>query len=252
MLSTRSLFIDHSKPLTGVVFTLRVGLCLLMGWGMLVFPVPARGTDLTDLEEVVDNARLTFAHFSGNPDLAWIRRNLKNAKGILILPQVLQAGYFVGATLGSGVLLLHDERTGEWSDPAFYSVKAGSFGLQIGLKRSQAVALIMTKKGIDSMVGSKFMLGGNLNLTIGPVGRGLAGGVTPTINADVVAYARSEGAYGGISLRGLLLSPDDDRNELYFGRSIGASEILLSGSSIRHWYSARLRAAVTDAQTEDP
>lgn len=252
MLSIRAFFADCSTPLTRIIFALRLGLCLLTGWGVLAFPVPARGTDLTDLEEVVDNARLTFAHFAGNPDLAWIRNNLKGAKGILILPQVLQAGYFVGATLGSGVLLLHDERTGEWSDPAFYTVKAGSFGLQIGLKRSQVVALIMTKKGIDSMVGSKFMLGGDLNLTVGPVGRGLAGGVTPTMNADVVAYARSEGAYGGISLRGLILSPNDDWNEVYFGRSVSASEILLSGSSVRHWYSARLRAAVTDAQTEEP
>ncbi|BFU96295.1 MAG: conserved protein of unknown function [Nitrospira sp.] len=252
MLPVRPLVGNRLRQLVHVVFTCWMGLCLLTSWGSLLFPVSVRGADLTDLEEVVDNARLTFAHFSGNPDLAWLRKNLKDAKGVLILPRLLEAGYFVGATLGSGVLLLHDERTGEWSDPAFYTVTAGSFGLQIGLKRSQVVALIMTKKGIDSMIGSKFTLGGNLNLTVGPVGRGLTGGVTPTMTADVVAYVRSEGAYGGISLRGLILSPDDDWNELYFGRPMNASEILLNASSVRHWYSARLRAAVTSAQMEEP
>ncbi|MDF0645944.1 MAG: lipid-binding SYLF domain-containing protein [Nitrospira sp.] len=252
MLPVQALIVNRFRQPVRVVFALWMGLCLLTGWGSLLFPVTARGADLTDLEEVVDNARLTFAQFSGNPDLAWLRKNLKDARGVLILPRVLQAGYFVGAALGSGVLLLHDERTGEWSDPAFYTVTAGSFGLQIGLKRSQVVALIMTKKGIDSMIGSKFMLGGDLNLTVGPVGRGLTGGVTPTLTADVVAYARSEGAYGGISLRGLILSPDDGWNELYFGRPMNASEILLNASSVRHWYSARLRAAVTSAQMEDP
>lgn len=243
---------NRSGSAIGIVLALGIGLCLLAGRGTVLFPVSARGADLTDLEEVVDNARLTFAHFSGNPDLAWLRKNLKDAKGVLILPRLLQAGYFVGAALGSGVLLLRDERTGEWSDPAFYTVTAGSFGLQIGLKRSQVVALIMTRKGIDSMIGSKFMLGGDLNLTVGPVGRGLAGEMTPTLDADVVAYTRSEGAYGGISLRGLILSPDDGWNELYFGRPMNASEILLNASSVRHWYSARLRATVTNAQMEEP
>jgi lipid-binding SYLF domain-containing protein len=110
----------------------------------------------------------------------------------------------------------------------------------------------MTKKGIDSMVGTQFGLGGDLNLTVGPVGRGISGSTTPLLNADVVAFSRSQGAFAGISLRGLVVIPDDGWNRQYYGRSTSASEILLNPTSVRHWYSARLRAAVIQAQNEEP
>ncbi|MBA5865605.1 MAG: hypothetical protein GDA67_02785 [Nitrospira sp. CR1.3] len=219
---------------------------------LILAPLQLYATDLSDLEEVVDDARLTFARFVGNPDMAWLRKNVKEAKGLLILPSLLKAGYFVGGSLGKGVLLLHDERTGEWSDPAFYTVTAGSVGLQIGLRRSEVVALVMTKRGIESMVGAKIMLGGDINLTVGPVGRGVSGSTTPALNADVVAFSRSDGAFAGLSLRGLMILPDDGWNSLYHGRSTSASEILLNSTSVRHWYSARLRAAVAKAQNEEP
>lgn len=81
MLPVQALIVNRFRQPVRVVFALWMGLCLLTGWGSLLFPVTARGADLTDLEEVVDNARLTFAQFSGNPDLAWLRKNLKDARG---------------------------------------------------------------------------------------------------------------------------------------------------------------------------
>jgi lipid-binding SYLF domain-containing protein len=54
--------------------------------------------DLSDLQELVDESRLTFEHFVRHPDLDWLRSHLMEAKGLLILPEVTKAGYVVGAT----------------------------------------------------------------------------------------------------------------------------------------------------------
>jgi len=44
-----------------------------------------------------------------------MREHLKDAKGVLIYPQVLKAGFFLGGSGGTGVLLARDGKTGEWA-----------------------------------------------------------------------------------------------------------------------------------------
>jgi SH3 domain-containing YSC84-like protein 1 len=58
----------------------------------------------------------------------------------------------VGGSGGSGVLLVKDDKTGEWSPPAFYTLGGASFGLQIGGEVSEVVLLVTTQKGLDSML----------------------------------------------------------------------------------------------------
>ena len=76
-----------------------------------VAPEPSVAEDLSDLQELVDEARLTFEHFNSHPDLDWLRSHLKEAKGLLILPAVTKAGYVLGATHATGLFLVRDDGT---------------------------------------------------------------------------------------------------------------------------------------------
>jgi len=225
---------------------------VLIGVLLVLAPVPAHAGDLSDLQEIVDEARLTFARFVGHPDMNWFREHLKDARAVFIAPSLVKAGYFVGGARGNGVLLVLEERTGEWSDPAFFTVTGGSLGLQIGIQRSEFVAMVMTNKGLESLRGTRFILGADATLAVGPIGGGVGGGTTPTLSADVVSFARSDGAFAGLALQGLVILPDNDSNAVYFGGPVRSTDILAGSDGIHHWYSARLRATLMKAQSGEP
>jgi lipid-binding SYLF domain-containing protein len=88
--------------------------------------------DEEDSQAIVDKARITLGEFMRDKDYTWLNANLGKAKGVLIYPQVVKAGFVWGGSGGTGVLLVKDAKTGEWSQPAFYTMGSVSWGLQIG------------------------------------------------------------------------------------------------------------------------
>lgn len=61
--------------------------------------------DAADAQETVDQALATLERFVADPDIPWFHRNLKNAKGLLIVPRLIKGGFLVGGSGGTGVLL---------------------------------------------------------------------------------------------------------------------------------------------------
>jgi lipid-binding SYLF domain-containing protein len=146
-------------------------------------------------------------------DYGWLRENIKKAKGVLIYPQVLKAGFILGGSGGTGVLLTRDSKTGEWSDPAFYTLGSVSFGLQIGGEAAEVVMLVMSQKGVDSLLTSKFKLGGDTSIALGPVGAGAKANIT----ADFISFAKSKGLYAGLNLDGSYVDVRESLNKAYYG-----------------------------------
>jgi lipid-binding SYLF domain-containing protein len=65
--------------------------------------------------------------------------------------------------------------------------------------------LLHTQKGLDSLHMSSFKLGADVSVATGPVGFGAAAkGVT----ADIIFFARSKGAYAGLSLDGSVIGTE--------------------------------------------
>ena len=108
---------------------------------------PATAGDTAKQQVLVDKARITVNNFAADPDMAWFRNHVKDAKGLLIVPGLLKGGFVWGGSGGRGVLLVRDEKTSEWSEPAFYSMGSVSWGLQIGGKKSEVIMMVMTRKG---------------------------------------------------------------------------------------------------------
>jgi lipid-binding SYLF domain-containing protein len=182
----------------------------------------AMAADMEDAQGIVDKSRVTLSGFLRDKDYAWLRENIKKAKGVLIYPQVLKAGFVFGGSGGTGVLLAKDSKTGEWSGPAFYTLGSVSFGLQIGGEAAEVVVLVMSQKGMDSLLTSKFKLGGDASVALGPMGGGAKGDVT----ADFLSFAKSKGLYAGLNLDGSYIDVRENLNAAYYGKAVTPVDII--------------------------
>ena len=175
--------------------------------------VPAAAADTADQQRMVDEARKTFQNFEADQDMEWFPSRLKETKAILIIPRLLKAAFIVGLEGGGGVMLARDEETGKWSNPAFYTMISGSFGLQAGVQWPEMILVVRTKKGLDSLLTSSFKLGADVSFAVGPVGAG-----AKLKTADIYAYSRAQGIFAGISLDGSVISTRDKWNSAYYDK----------------------------------
>jgi SH3 domain-containing YSC84-like protein 1 len=165
---------------------------------------------------LVDQARITFKSFMIDKDMAWFRDHMHKAKGFLIIPDLLQGAWFVGGSGGRGVLVVKDKTTGDWSQPAFYTIGSLSFGIQFGGEKSEIIMMVFTQKGLDRLYSSSFKFGGDATIAAGPVG----GGAKADVMTDFVSFVRSRGAYAGISMEGAIVKVNGDWNEAYYGKKV--------------------------------
>lgn len=239
--------VDHIKVMSRFVcrhVTFVIG--LIMGLLGSVVPPPTLAADILDQQEVVDKARFTLETFAGHPSMTLFQSQLKKAKAVFIAPSLIKGSFFFGGSLGNGVLLVKHEETELWSDPAFYTMAAGSFGLQIGAATSEVVLLVMTRRGFESMLETNVKLGAGARIAIGPVGGGIEGGTTPTLSVDLITYSRSRGMFGGLSLQGAVLASRRAWNHSYYGKPVELEDILINQSTRNH-YSIGLLELITRA-----
>jgi lipid-binding SYLF domain-containing protein len=143
------------------------------------------------------------------------------------------------------VLLARDDTTKTWSGPAFYTIGSVSFGLQIGGEASEVVLLAMTERGVSAMLGSTVKLGADASVAVGPVGAG-ASAATAALSADILAFSRAKGLYGGISVDGAVIAVRSDWNRAYYGKDVEPADILVR-RTVSTPHAAGLIAAVTKA-----
>lgn len=180
----------------------------------------------SDQRSLVTAATLTFANFKNDPDLTWLQRNLSRAKAVMIAPEITKAGLIVGGSGGRAVVVARDPKTGKWVGPAFYTLATASLGFQAGIAVSEMVTLIMTEKGLHSLLASSFKMGGDAAVAAGPIGAGAQSDLV----ADLVSFSRSTGVYGGVNFDGTVVSTSDSWNRVYYGKPVSAVDILVRAS----------------------
>ena len=196
--------------------------------GSMVFGcfIPSAVAEPAEQQLLVDKARVTFDNFMKDENQAWLKENLNRAKGLIIIPSLLKAGFFIGGSGGSGVLIVKDDKTGQWSQPAFYTLGAGSIGIQFGAEAAEIIMMVRTQKAVDKLFTSSFKLGGDTSIAVGPVGSG----VKSNIVADILSFTRTKGAYAGVSLEGSVISTKDKWNEAYYGKAVNPVDIIVKRS----------------------
>jgi lipid-binding SYLF domain-containing protein len=173
-------------------------------------------------DKLVADARVTLSNFLRDPDQTWIQDNLDRAKAVLIAPQIVKAGFIFGGSGGRAVLVAKDGRV--WAGPAFYSLATASVGFQAGVEVSEAIIVVMTDKGLNSLLSTSFKIGGDASVAAGPVGAG----AKSTVTADLISFTRAKGVYGGLNLDGTVVHASGDWNDAYYnGRNVLPPDILI-------------------------
>jgi SH3 domain-containing YSC84-like protein 1 len=163
--------------------------------------------------ERVQNATVAFRRVISDPDKRIPPGVLRQSQAVVIMPNMVQAGFLFGGRRGEGVLLVRNAN-GQWSDPAFVNITGGSFGLQVGASSSDVVMVFMDRASLSEVVNDDFTLGGKVAGVGGPVG---VSAVSPADSAGkVYTYARSEGLFGGVALEGAKLAYDKDANSEFY------------------------------------
>ena len=210
----------------------------------LLFLVGSNGSALAQSEQqkLVNDAEATLANFLRDPQMTWLQQNFRQAKGVLIAPQVAKAGFILGGSGGRAVVLARDPKTGKWSGPAFYTLATASIGFQAGVSVSEMMALVMTDKGLRALLATSVKLGPDASIAAGPVGAGAKADIV----SDLVTYSRSKGVYGGVNFDGTAVTVSDDWNKAYYGKPVQPSDILVSMSA-RSKGAAKLMGDVSKA-----
>jgi SH3 domain-containing YSC84-like protein 1 len=177
-------------------------------------------------QHLVDSATLSLESMMGGSEGSQAQQFLRRAKAVVICPNIFRAGFFFGGE-GGGCVMVARGNDGGWSNPAFYSMGSGSFGLQIGIQNAQVIMLIMTKGGLNALLNSQFKIGADAGLTVATLGAGVNGSMSTALNADIVSFSKSQGLYGGISLAGSIISNDSGTEQSYYGSPLDARQIVV-------------------------
>jgi len=189
----------------------------------------ASAPELAEQQRLVDKATLTLKAFAADPGLqAALREWSPETRALFIVPQFIRGAFVFGGAGGSGLLLVRDEKTGNWGDPVFYTIGSASFGLQVGGDVSEIVLLVRTTKGLEEFYHSDFKLGANAGMAIGPVGEGAS---VHGLAADMIAYARKQGVFAGIAINGAFVAVANEANEAYYGRPVRPTDIAIKQSA---------------------
>ncbi len=189
----------------------------------LPFAAPARAD--AKRQALVDSSLEAARKILAGKDYPDAAKVIKGARGVLIVPELVQGGLIFGLAGGRGVLMARGTR--DWSPPGFYAMGSGSVGFQIGAKVSEVVFIIRTEKGLQAILDHKFKLGAEAGVTLAVVGIGVEGASTGAGGADIVAFASSQGLFAGLSVEGSYLDPDNDWNALYYGAGATTRAIVL-------------------------
>jgi lipid-binding SYLF domain-containing protein len=199
---------------------------LAIGVALLFVGLARPAAALSDQQEVVDKARITFDKLITSPEFAELPNYVKRAKAVMIFPELVKGGFIIGGEGGSGVLVVRDAARG-WSYPAFYTLAAGSLGLQIGGQVSEVVLTVMSDKALDAVIDNQMKLGGDVSMAAGPLGKGVEASTTTNLEADVYSFAKTAGLFGGVSLEGAGILKRDSWNANYYGSGATPYAILI-------------------------
>jgi lipid-binding SYLF domain-containing protein len=154
---------------------------------------------------------------------------LANAHCVVIVPDLKTAAFVVGGKYGKGYVSCRNQARTGWSAPGTVRIEGGSVGFQIGGSSTDLVMLVMSARGAEKLLESKFTLGAEGSVAAGPVGRTVTAQTDGQLHADILSWSRSQGLFAGVALEGATLRQDLDDNKTLYGRKISNRDIVKNG-----------------------
>src|SRR5216683_2300202 len=189
----------------------------------------AADEDDNKAEDRIKSAANVLDEIQSAPDQGMPEEVLGSAECVAVVPSMLKAGFIIGGRYGRGVASCRTPKG--WSDPAFFTIEGGSWGLQIGGQAVDLVMLIMNQKGMENLLNSKFKLGADASVAAGPVGRHAAADTDWTMRAQILSYSRARGVFAGLELSGSVIKVDRESTREFYGHVQPFSTTLQTVSS---------------------
>jgi len=136
------------------------------------------------------------------------------------------AGAPESAQHGRGIISARTEGVRDWTAPAFMSITGGSIGAQIGAQAVDVVLVIMSRRGLQTLVSNEFKIGADAGVAAGPVGREASAGTDVQLRAEILSYSRARGLFAGINLNGSSIRADEDANQRFYGKPLKTADII--------------------------
>ncbi|MCC7156880.1 MAG: lipid-binding SYLF domain-containing protein [Bryobacterales bacterium] len=182
-----------------------------------------------DVEKRLKEATDVLKEFAGSGDKGVPKDLLKKAKCAVIIPAMKKGGFIYAGQYGRGFASCKGPG-GKYNNISAMRMEGGSFGLQVGGSSTDILMLVMNEKGAERLWSSKFTLGGEASAAAGPVGRDVTAQTDATMKAEILSYSRSQGIFGGISVKGSSLRADSDVNEILYGKKVEPKALLAAHS----------------------
>jgi len=130
------------------------------------------------------------------------RELVAKARGTLVFPSVISAGFVVGGSYGEGALRIHGR------NERYYKTAAGSVGLLAGAQSKAVYLLFMTQEALDKFMASNgWTVGADASVAMINVGAN-ASADSATANQAVIGYVMTTGGLmANLSLDGTKISP---------------------------------------------
>ena len=189
----------------------------------LALPILPDSNQKDDIDRI-NNSAGVFHEIMSTPDKGIPEELLESAKCIAIIPAEKKFALVAGGDYGKGLVIC---RTAQgWSAPLFLAIGGGSVGLQIGGSSTDIVMVFRNRRGLDSLLSDKFKIGADATAAAGPVGRHADAATDVKMNAEILTWSRSRGAFAGISLEGAIVQPDRSGNEAMYGANARPQDIV--------------------------
>jgi lipid-binding SYLF domain-containing protein len=176
----------------------------------------------------MQDAAAVVNEMMGMPDKGVPQSVLDKSQCIVVIPGLKKAAFVVGGQFGRGYASCR-KAGGGWGAPAAVRIEGGSFGLQLGGQSTDVILLVMNQRGMDKLMSDKFTIGADAAAAAGPVGRDAKADTDVLLKAEILSYARSRGAYAGLSLEGATMRPDNEENKKLYGREVNNRDVLAQG-----------------------
>lgn len=162
---------------------------------LIISPYLSPGAQARSAKEIDVSVDVAMDRFKN--EVPGAQEFLKNAEGVLVIPNVIRVGFFVGGEYGEGALLI-DGKTVD-----YYSLGAGSLGFQFGAQSKNVVVIFMDKNALTSFrdsLGWKAGVDGSVTL----IDVGAGGSVdSNNIQHPIVAFVFGlKGLMFNVSLEG--------------------------------------------------
>ncbi len=141
---------------------------------------------------------------------------LRKAQGIVIVPDLVKAGFVIAGRVGRGVMMARDEN-GTWTNPVFLGMAGGSIGPQIGASATDIILVFLTRKSVeDFLSNNKVTLGVDAAVAAGPLGRSAEADTDLKFRAEILSYSRSRGLFAGVAIEGASLHVRHRANDAFY------------------------------------